>query len=485
MRIRRQNQLPRRGPGWSLGRVGGALLLLSATSAWAQDGDIKLAPSAIQFGRVTEAKTRVVKIQNKGRAQLVVDGIVRCTGTSDEFTFSPESVLVEAKKSADLRVTYSPDDAGDDEGCLEISSSDPDDPVVRLRLSGAGRRSGDDDDDSDDAGDDAALRLRPDSLDFGRVAIGSGKAKTFLMQTTGGASFDVTVAPCVDTSVEFGFTPDQLTVRPGRGSEVEVAYRPIDAGVDEGCLALAYDPNQEPLLLDLEGAGVEEDPDESEIDIDIHDFKVKKESRLKAAQPVGIRLWVRNEGTQDGPAPAAVVGTQNEEIVYEHTFDVSDRPGNEGVSKYSLPPFTPVQSGDIVWTATIEDDDPDEDTATAVTRVLGDPDGDDGVDLDIRRFRVTSSLSLSTTKEVKIRLAVENNGDLDEEREATLVGVQDGVEIYFETLLVSDPTADRGATNFRFPTFVPDSVGEIVWLVVLDDDADDRDEAFAVTRVLP
>ncbi len=451
----------------------GAALTVFDTEAAAQD--IKLSPSSLEFGRVTATKTRKVKVQNKGSADLMVSSVDLCNGTSSEFSFVLASQQIPARRSADLEVTYAPTDAGADAGCLAITSNDPDEGLVQLGLSGTGARP-----------DGGELRLRPAALDFGQVAIGTVATRTFQVQTTGGASLDVAVGLCAGTTTEFAPNPAMLTVAPGRGAGVDVTYQPADTGADTGCVELLRaDGAQGPLQLRLAGAGVDQAPPAAALDLDIHDFKVKKESRLKAAQAVNIRLWVKNAGSVDGLAPATVVGSQNGAVVYQNTLMVSDRPGNEGVSKYSFPAFTPTQTGDVVWTATIDDGDPDVDTATAVTRVIGDTVGSTGVDLDIRRFRVTTPVSLAAGKAVQLRLAVKNNGDLDEPRDATLVGMQDGVEVVNETLQVADSPGNGGATNYRFMPFSPASVGEIIWMVVIDDDDADLDEAFAVTRVRP
>lgn len=443
----------------------------------ARGQDLRLAPDKIQFGRVATSKTRAVKIQNKGSSDLVVTSIQRCAGTSEEFSHSPLGATIAARKSADLEVTYTPTGSGEDDGCLEIASNDPDRPVARLGLSGAGPR---------DADEGSRLRLRPDSLAFGKVAVGDFRSSSFLIQVNGSA-LGVTVERCNGTSGEFDISPAQVTVQPGRGARIAVDYGPVDLGEDKGCLSIrnAADPASG-LDLGVKGEGVDTPTADANIDLDIHDFKVKKQARLKSAQTVKIQLWVKNAGEERGPVPAVVIGTQNLEMIYEEILAVDDRPGNEGVAKYTFPAHTPTATGDIVWTVTLEDDDPDEDTATAVTRVIGEPSGgSNGVDLDVRRFRTTSSVSSSTGAAVKIRLAVENNGDLDEARDATLVGMQGGVEVYSETLSVADGLGDRGATNYRFPSYQPNATGEIVWMLVVLDDDPDLDEAFAVTRVLP
>jgi cysteine-rich repeat protein len=103
------------------------------------------------------------------------------------------------------------------------------------------------------------------------------------------------------------------------------------------------------------------------------------------------------------------------------------------------------------------------------------------VDLDIQRLKVNRRVRVG--RRVRIALKVWNDGEVDGARPATVVGVQDGVEVYRETLDVSDPPED-GATRVRFPTYVPLAPGVITWTATLDDDDPDIDEATARTRVV-
>ena len=109
------------------------------------------------------------------------------------------------------------------------------------------------------------------------------------------------------------------------------------------------------------------------VDLDIAQFKVTKNVRLANIKPIAIQLTVRNNGTEEGDAPATIVGVQNDVEVYNETLTVSDAVGN-GRTKWDFPPYTPGVDGPevtgiIVWTATIADDDPDADEATASTNV--------------------------------------------------------------------------------------------------------------------
>ena len=104
------------------------------------------------------------------------------------------------------------------------------------------------------------------------------------------------------------------------------------------------------------------------VDLDIAQFKVTKRVRLARVKPVGIQLTVKNNGAVEGDAPATITGVQNGVEVYNETLTVTDAVGN-GRTKFDFPDYIPTDAGDIVWTAIIADDDPDDDVAEATTVV--------------------------------------------------------------------------------------------------------------------
>jgi hypothetical protein len=109
------------------------------------------------------------------------------------------------------------------------------------------------------------------------------------------------------------------------------------------------------------------------------------------------------------------------------------------------------------------------------------------IDLDIARFRVKRRVRLSGRRDptVSIKLVVRNGGTDDgQSRPAIVVGVQNGSEVYNETLAVSDPIGD-GRSTFEFPSYRPEVAGNILWTVVINDDDPDGDSATRTTRVLP
>jgi hypothetical protein len=123
----------------------------------------------------------------------------------------------------------------------------------------------------------------------------------------------------------------------------------------------------------LAGSGVEAPA--VVVDLDIAQFKVTKRVRLANVKPIGIQLTVKNNSAVNGTETrvATVTGVQQQNgvgvEVYRQTLPVSDPAGN-GRTKFDFPSFTPMAGGDILWTATIADDDPDDDVATATTTVV-------------------------------------------------------------------------------------------------------------------
>jgi hypothetical protein len=107
------------------------------------------------------------------------------------------------------------------------------------------------------------------------------------------------------------------------------------------------------------------------VDLDIVKFKVKDKMRLKnKPKSLQLKLTVINPGTVFGTANARIVGVQNSSTVYDETIPVTTSAKTHKL-KIIFPLYTPTATGDIVWTVTIADGDPDVDQATATTRVLG------------------------------------------------------------------------------------------------------------------
>ena len=93
-------------------------------------------------------------------------------------------------------------------------------------------------------------------------------------------------------------------------------------------------------------------------------------------------------------------------------------------------------------------------------------------------------------KPVALTLVVKNSGTVEGTALATIIGMQNGVEVYRQALTVTDAVGN-GRTTYddssvpAIPSFVPTATGDILWLVTLVDGDPDIDEITAVTRVMP
>jgi hypothetical protein len=97
---------------------------------------------------------------------------------------------------------------------------------------------------------------------------------------------------------------------------------------------------------------------------------------------------------------------------------------------------------------------------------------------------VTNRYDVNKTKKpISIKLVVRNGGVVNSQtRPGTVIGVQGGIEVYNQTLAVSDPVGD-GRSTFEFPGFAPRVAGDISWTATIADDDLDDDRATAATKV--
>jgi hypothetical protein len=101
--------------------------------------DISVAQTSLDFGSVKVGKkvTKTLKIGNNGTGDLVMT-----LSGLEETDFSIQgssSVTIKSKKSYTLKVLFTPKSAGLETATLEITSNDPDTPILDIPLSGIGQ----------------------------------------------------------------------------------------------------------------------------------------------------------------------------------------------------------------------------------------------------------------------------------------------------------------------------------------------------------
>jgi hypothetical protein len=102
------------------------------------------------------------------------------------------------------------------------------------------------------------------------------------------------------------------------------------------------------------------------------------------------------------------------------------------------------------------------------------------LDLDPVALKVTSATEVG--KPITIQLQVNNPGPVLGQAIATVVGTQNGVEVYRWRLNVYDFPGGR-VTSFTFPAYTPKAAGTINWAAAIADKDPDTDLVTAVTTV--
>jgi len=108
-------------------------------------------------------------------------------------------------------------------------------------------------------------------------------------------------------------------------------------------------------------------PPTGAVDLEVVRLRATKEVELGKGKPIRLQLTVRNASKVAGTAPATLVGIQNNLEIYRRTIDVP-APARK-TSTVAFPTYVPTAAGKIRWTVTIQDANPDHNTAKATTDV--------------------------------------------------------------------------------------------------------------------
>jgi len=211
------------------------------------------------------------------------------------------------------------------------------------------------------------IDLSSGSLNFSQVEVGYTQSRSAEVNNVGTQVLDVTgISLCEGTSTEYSWSPETFSLDPGAGLTLTVFYNPVDQNSDAGCLKIASnDPDENPVLVDLTGSGFIPQPEV--LDVDISRFQATKRVSLKRVKPIEIKLVFNNNSAVADSVDVTVTGTQAGTVVYHEQATVEV---NSSRGAVKLPAHTPNTLGDITWTAEINDQDPDDDTAKTATKVV-------------------------------------------------------------------------------------------------------------------
>jgi hypothetical protein len=228
--------------------------------------DVAATPLHKDFGGVVVGESSSpleVTIANEGGAPLSVSDISLASGTDCSLDLnggskpcavaSPE---LDSGGNCTVEVTFAPGSLGTANDKLDISSDDPDEPVVSVTISGTGVSAPVQD-----------IAVRPGQHDFGKVVPGNSSSPLAVaIANEGGATLSVTDislrnASGTDYVLDLNGGPNPCTVpspelTAGENCTVEVTFTPGSVGTASDTLDISSDDPDEPVVsVPLSGTG--------------------------------------------------------------------------------------------------------------------------------------------------------------------------------------------------------------------------------------
>ena len=221
-------------------------LVLSLSGTGVAAGALSANPLSLGFGWVPmgASSTKTLTITNPSNSMLTITQISG-SGTSQSNPFTTSGVStpfsLAAGQSFTFQVTFTPQSLGDTFGNLSVVSSTG--SQITIAENGFGWAGG-------------ALNVRPASLNFGNVTVGSSQSQTLTLSSTSGS---LTVSSDSLGSSEYSISglTLPLTIPTGQSVAVTVTFSPQASGSANTNLAfVAGSGVSNPVLTALSGTGV-------------------------------------------------------------------------------------------------------------------------------------------------------------------------------------------------------------------------------------
>ncbi|MBI5684477.1 MAG: choice-of-anchor D domain-containing protein [Verrucomicrobia bacterium] len=433
-----------------------------------------VSPVALDFGSSTVGTTvtRTTTVSNSGNAAGSVTAL-SLTGSTDFSLASTNPALpitVQPNASVTITAVYRPTAAGAASGALQVVTDDPSAALTSVALTGSGTA----------VVTTPSINVNPTSLALGNVNVGSTKTATATIQNTGTASLTVS-ALTVSGDTAFSASPAApLTVAVGASATVTVTYAPTSAGASAGAaLQIASnDPAKPTVSVTLSGAGVQSRIGVSPASLAFGSVNVGASKSLtvritnsgSAAGSVssitlnGSGAFALNSANPAMPLNLAAGAFADVTVNYTPTAATSD---SSTLLATTSDAGAPVLSVALTGSGVAQPPPPPPSTGT--------------VTLKANRLAVTSEIT-RPGRSVAITLSVLNTGRVNQSRPATIVGMQNNVEIYRQSKPVFAQPGGR-AVNFQFPAYTPKKSGTINWTATIQNSATSSSSTTAKTSV--
>lgn len=431
---------------------------------------IYLSSILIDFGTVEDGQTKSIDLtlSNEGNADLSVSSIGISGSSAFTLNSSPAvPFTITAEASITLQVDYKPIEALSDTATIIITSNDPDQGTASVLLTGTGTPS-------------VVPHISADkeSLDFKTVIVGSSRTLSVTISNTG---IDDLVVSNLLISGSSLFDLNELvpetpfTVSIGSSVIIPVDFVPYSAEPSAGTLTIESDDPDQPELdvsLSAEGYDLTVKPkinvSTESLDFDKVVYGLTSTLTVIASNTGNTALSISN---------ISITGSSDFSLAeLDMTFPYSVPFG----SSLNIPViYNPSGITPTSATITINSDDEDEPQVSVLLNGGGYDEENSPIDLGIESFTVDKRIGLTSTKPIEIGITVKNNGVIKRGSSANVVGFQNDLQVYDETI---DISGDNSA-SYWFPSYTPELKGQILWLASIKDSSDEFKQETAMTYV--
>ncbi len=356
--------------------------------------DIFVSPESIDFGTVSLGAPAHVELEihNVGGGTLAVDSVLLADGTGP-FVVGNYTGNIGPNEMVVVGVDLDPAELGGFQDVIEITSDDPDEPVVEVPVI------------VQDVieGPAAAIAWSPSSLDYGAVPSGGALTLTVTITSVGTGDLEVSAIELqTGTSPEFTLdvNPAPVTMPPSYSEQIDVTYTPDDDVDDAGTLLIHCNDPDTPLVeIPLTGA-LQPAPD----------IELIPTQLLFGDVPIGSSVTMESEIWSLG-ADTLELGTLTLIAGTEFVIDVDPSGAvlDPGDSTTVTVTYTPTDMTADVGEIEIPSNDPDENPATLLLAGQHEPIPDIEVDPLSVDF---GTVDVGTTSSDQVLVSNVGTGDL-------------------------------------------------------------------------
>jgi hypothetical protein len=222
------------------------IFLTSAPAAPSQTKTPKISvnPMSANFGsvKVSSTSARAITVKNTGTSDLTISNINITGPNASEFSQTSDCATVPPQGSCTITGTFAPTSMGSKSATLSISSNDPKNPTINVKLLGSAPP--------------PKISISARSVNFGSVQAGNiSSPKTVTIKNTGTSDLVISnISITGSNASEFTQTNDCTTVSAPGSCTIGGTFAPTSMGSKSATLTISSnDPKNRTLYVKLSG----------------------------------------------------------------------------------------------------------------------------------------------------------------------------------------------------------------------------------------